>query len=115
MCTIYKNFMGSVKKHAKSFENDAEKLRMKKYEDAMIAIGYIVNELKHDGIYDLAMILEDITQVHMHTRSILAEEGQYSDEYQSILYIYFIEKYFNRIKIPSYRNKILDFFRKQTL
>ncbi len=97
-------------------ENNSSKVNsMKKYHDAMIAVEYITHELKHNKIHDLAQILEDITQLYAQTKNIANQSYSQDelDEYHSILYAYFIEKYYKNIKVDAYKNKILDFFKNE--
>jgi hypothetical protein len=95
--------------------NSMNENKMKQYNDAIIAIEYIVHELKTNQITDLARVLEDITQLHIQTQSIVSqnEDQRTINEYQSILYTYFIEKYYTNIRTTTYRNKILDFFKNE--
>ena len=95
--------------------NSINENMMKQYNDAIIAIEYIVHELKKNQITDLARVLEDITQLHAQVQKIAAQnDDQHTiNEYQSISYTYFIEKYYTSIKTTTYRNKILDFFKNE--
>ena len=80
--------------------------------DAIIAVEYIVRELKHHKVSDLAQILTDVTQVYRQWQQNQDGTDDIA-EYDSILHTYFIQKYYSNIKLSAYKNKILDFFKNE--
>lgn len=94
-------------------ENENKDLA-KMQNDAIIAVEYIVRELNHHKVHELAQILTDVTQVYRQGQQNQNQAGTNDiGEYNSILYTYFIQKYYANIKLSSYKNKILDFFKNE--
>lgn len=93
--------------------NTQNKEMIEKYHDAIIAIDYIAHELQSNKINDLAQILRDIAQVYMQGQENTQDENKNIHEYNGILYVYFIQKYYKSIKDSSAKHKILDFFKNE--
>jgi hypothetical protein len=83
-------------------------------DDAMIAIEFIIKYLEENEIQDLADILKDTLHAHTNIKKQISTTDQYSiNEYSDLLYLYFINKYYNKITLDNYKQKVVDLVNNQ--
>ena len=83
-------------------------------DDAMIAIEFIIKYLEENEIQDLADILKDTLHAHTNIKKQISTRDQYSiNEYSDLLYLYFINKYYNKITLDNYKQKVVDLVNNQ--
>ena len=84
-------------------------------DDTMIAIEFIIKNLEENEVQDLADILKDALHVHTNIKKQISMTDKYSiKEYSDLLYLYFIKKYYNKITLDNYKQKVVDLVSNQT-
>ena len=84
-------------------------------DDTMIAIEFIIKNLEENEVQDLADILKDALHVHTNIKKQISMTDKYSiKEYSDLLYLYFIKKYYNKITLDNYKQKVVDLVNNQT-
>jgi len=85
------------------------------YDDIMIAIEFIIKSLEENKVHDLADILKDVIHVHRNITKQIPVTDKYSiKEYSDLLYLYFIKKYYNKITLDNYKQKVVDLINNQS-
>lgn len=82
-------------------------------QDVIIALNFLIQTLTDNDIDDLAEILKDVLYVYLNTHNNYLGKEIEEKEYISLINYYIVLKYYNKITLDKYKEKVASFIREE--
>ncbi|MFT4967766.1 MAG: hypothetical protein ACI9CD_000779 [Candidatus Deianiraeaceae bacterium] len=81
-----------------------------KEQDAIIALEFIITDLRKYNIHILPDLLSDVIQIHLNTTNYAKSINNFNiDDFQDILCMHIAKKYYHKVKIDQYRDRLKEY------